>query len=364
MVEEGVRVRHISFNTEGTAFLVATTHGIVAYDTDPLRRKFSVIYDPEGDIYQKQGKELAAAELISNTNYIVVAYNATSSISELSLSSSSSSSSSSSNANSTVAVYNVSNATCINERSLPEPITCMKVLYNPDTPKLSKLCIGTPDRVVVYNIHEEAELLSVRCTPQSLSISARDNILVTENNKEVVVVKDFGNVLLRKELNVHSNSEVSAVSWSGRMVASASTTGTVLKVIDLECPDIVIKYRRGSSNGAKITSMSFSRDDKLLAVSSDRNTIHIFKLGPKPRSFFSIDDAVPALIDIKPDSPKVAVPTEMISFSNSVVSFCSENELAVITSDGTYLIYEINVLTKNASLKKDTRPTNLTLLEL
>lgn len=346
MSEEINEVKCISVNPEGTAFAIGLTKGIVAYDLNPLKRKFNVIFGGGFSLKPKE-EELVAVELVSNTSYIAVAYNRPA------------------DGNSSIVVYDVRNTKYVSQRDLPGPVTCMKVLYNPESPASSKLCVGTSGGVHVYSIHEPGEPWSVPCTPRSLSISALGQVLVTENEKELVVVRDFCGEVLRRALNRNNNARISAVSWSGQMAATASKAGTVIKVVDLGRPDApVLELSRGSSHHATVTSMSFSRDDKMLAISTDRETIHVFSLDSgRQQSWLKMKSADSA---VKISPPKSDPPNspDAVSFSNSVVTFCSDFELVVITHKGDYLIYDIDLGKGTATQKPGTRPTNLSLLEL
>ncbi|KAF8753616.1 hypothetical protein HU200_011585 [Digitaria exilis] len=66
-----------------------------------------------------------------------------------------------------------------------------------------------------------------------------------------------------------SRLECVAMSWDGRLVATASFKGTMAVTANGDM------LRRGADR-AKINSMAFSPDSKWLAVSSDKGTIHIF----------------------------------------------------------------------------------------
>lgn len=66
-------------------------------------------------------------------------------------------------------------------------------------------------------------------------------------------------------------------NFDGTMIATASDKGTIIRVFSL--PDIkkLYQFRRGSYP-ATIFSLSFNMQSNLLAVSSDTDTVHVFKL--------------------------------------------------------------------------------------
>lgn len=71
----------------------------------------------------------------------------------------------------------------------------------------------------------------------------------------------------------------SSSSSSTGLLATASTKGTVIRVWSVPSGDKLYEFRRGS-RPARIWSLSFNAVGSLLAVSSDTETVHIFKLAP------------------------------------------------------------------------------------
>ncbi|KAI8642941.1 WD40-repeat-containing domain protein [Parasitella parasitica] len=74
-------------------------------------------------------------------------------------------------------------------------------------------------------------------------------------------------------------SAVSCISMNseGTLLATASEKGTVIRIFSTLDATKVYQFRRGTSH-AKIYSMSFNLVSSLLCVSSDTETVHIFKL--------------------------------------------------------------------------------------
>ncbi|KAI8335605.1 WD40-repeat-containing domain protein [Blakeslea trispora] len=75
-------------------------------------------------------------------------------------------------------------------------------------------------------------------------------------------------------------SPISCISMNseGTLLATASEKGTVIRIFSTLDATKVYQFRRGSY-AAKIYSMSFNLVSSLLCVSSDTDTVHIFKLG-------------------------------------------------------------------------------------
>eukprot|EP00833_Pecoramyces_ruminatium_P017378 jgi/Orpsp1_1/1191410/evm.model.d7180000085570.1 len=67
-------------------------------------------------------------------------------------------------------------------------------------------------------------------------------------------------------------------NYSGKMIATASDKGTVIRVFSSQDGELLYQFRRGTYP-VHIYSLSFNLSDTFLSVSSDSDTIHIFKLG-------------------------------------------------------------------------------------
>jgi WD40 repeat protein len=61
------------------------------------------------------------------------------------------------------------------------------------------------------------------------------------------------------------------------MVATASESGTIIKVFGTDHGQKLFEFRRGTS-AALVYSIAFSHDDKYLAVTSDHNTLHVWTM--------------------------------------------------------------------------------------
>lgn len=68
-----------------------------------------------------------------------------------------------------------------------------------------------------------------------------------------------------------------AINSTGTLLASASDKGTVIRVFSIPSANLVGQYRRGAYP-ARIYSISFNAVSTLLSVSSDTETVHVFKL--------------------------------------------------------------------------------------
>ncbi|KAI9335252.1 WD40-repeat-containing domain protein, partial [Obelidium mucronatum] len=77
-------------------------------------------------------------------------------------------------------------------------------------------------------------------------------------------------------IQAHNNPLRSiTVSKSGKYIATASSTGTLIRVFDSATRSVLHEFRRGTEN-ALIYCLKFCWDERFLIVGSDRGTAHIF----------------------------------------------------------------------------------------
>ncbi|KAF9437587.1 autophagy protein [Entomortierella beljakovae] len=69
-----------------------------------------------------------------------------------------------------------------------------------------------------------------------------------------------------------------SINYDGTMLATASDKGTVIRIWSIPNAQRLHQFRRGTQS-ARIHSLSFNMASTLLCVSSDTDTVHIFKLG-------------------------------------------------------------------------------------
>ena len=75
-----------------------------------------------------------------------------------------------------------------------------------------------------------------------------------------------------------------ALSQDGRLVATASIKGTIIRLFECMSGDLLKQYKRGI-NSARIFDILFIKNDEKLVISSSTGTIHLFSIssskGPK-----------------------------------------------------------------------------------
>lgn len=109
------------------------------------------------------------------------------------------------------------------------------------------------------------------------------NFLAYPNNatKGCVHVYDVLNLRAGPIIEAHT-SRIGSLAFNddGSLLATASTKGTVFRVFGMPAGEKLYEFRRGLATNATIFSMAFDAGASMLCVSSDKPTIHIFRLAP------------------------------------------------------------------------------------
>lgn len=75
-----------------------------------------------------------------------------------------------------------------------------------------------------------------------------------------------------------------SVTSSGRLVATTSLRGTLVRIWEAVSGKLLREFRRGSDK-AEIYGVAFRRDEKEIAVWSDKGTVHVFSLASTGGSY-------------------------------------------------------------------------------
>jgi len=154
-----------------------------------------------------------------------------------------------------------------------------------------------------------------------------------------------------------------AVNSDGTLLATTSMRGTLIRLFSVSDDrelNMIREFRRGSSPVA-MSHLCFSHDSQLLAVISDKNTLHIFYLGHqthnnysslwllKPMSAYFASEWSMLQIYI-PDAPNTTFKCTFVHDS----TFTNEYSLYVVGNNG--MLYDYSVILPSAD-EKTVTPT-------
>lgn len=175
-----------------------------------------------------------------------------------------------------VVLYDMSSDSDLTDIDVKEPIKNILLCDG-------KLVVSVVKKIYLFDWQNTPEMTNYKETFYN------DNGLcvLNENTKTILTLgKKKGDISLwnyetktHQDIEAHKTSvEAIAISEDGRYVASASETGTLVRVFDVEEPNKPkYEFRRGSQQ-AGIYSICFSKNKRFLACSSSNGTVHIFDL--------------------------------------------------------------------------------------
>ncbi|CAH1760859.1 4711_t:CDS:2 [Entrophospora sp. SA101] len=127
---------------------------------------------------------------------------------------------------------------------------------------------------------EEINLNDKNDNLQPTNVKGSNNRTLENNNDDGGSGSTTTNVKIPIYSNIPAHTgglSCIAVNGDGSKCASASVKGTLIRVFDSSSGKLLNELRRGVDH-AEIYSIAFSKDSSRLCVSSDKGTVHIFKL--------------------------------------------------------------------------------------
>ncbi|XP_063702203.1 WD repeat domain phosphoinositide-interacting protein 2-like isoform X3 [Culicoides brevitarsis] len=162
------------------------------------------------------------------------------------------------------------------------PKDILRVLLN-----RSRLIVCLVDAIYIHNIRDMRLLHSIKNLAENplglctLSMNSHLAYPTSETTGELQVY-DAGNLSQRVKIAAHA-SPLSAMSFSfnGMLLATASQKGTVIRVFCTKNGQNLHEFRRGVKRYVTIASLTFSNCANYIVVSSNTETVHVFKLDAK-----------------------------------------------------------------------------------
>ncbi|KAI0205800.1 protein-vacuolar targeting protein Atg18 [Astrocystis sublimbata] len=262
----------VTFNQDHGCLAVGTSKGFRIYHTDPFSKIFS---SNDGNI--------SIIEMLFSTSLVALVLSPRHLI-----------------------IQNTKRGSVICELSFPSAVLAVRL-------NRKRLCVVLEDSIYLYDIANMSLLQRIDTSPNPAAICAlspsSDNCYLAyplPKAREDVADKrprhappsslfapvTSGSVLIFDTLTMNSVSVVEAhrsplsciaLNNDGTMLATASETGTIIRVFSLPKGVKLYQFRRGTYPST-IYSMSFNATSSLLCVSSTSDTIHIFRLGQQAGS--------------------------------------------------------------------------------
>ncbi|KAI1381420.1 WD40 repeat-like protein [Hypoxylon crocopeplum] len=270
----------ITFNQDHSCLAVGTSKGFRIYHTDPFSKIFS---SDDGNI--------AIIEMLFSTSLVALILSPRHLI-----------------------IQNTKRASVICELTFPSAVLAVRL-------NRKRLAVVLEDEIYLYDISNMSLLTNIATSPNSSAVCAlspssehcylayplpkpRDDTLDKRPSHappaSLYAPVTSGDVLIYDTLTLKAVNVIEAhrsplsciaLNNEGTLLATASETGTIIRVFSVPHGQKLFQFRRGTYPST-IYSMSFNMASSLLCVSSTSDTVHIFRLQqPGPGSNNSSSEA-------------------------------------------------------------------------
>ena len=149
------------------------------------------------------------------------------------------------------------------------------------------LAVVLENSIVIYNVAEMKHLFSIDNIPKN-----SDGLCCLSLNKGISYLAYPASCIsgyiqlysMSENINVNlivaHKSPLAAMEFdpTAKMIATTSVKGTVIRVFSVPDGQKLFQFRRGTVRYVSVGTLAFSQDSRLLLVSSNTKTVHIFKL--------------------------------------------------------------------------------------
>ncbi|KAH8175305.1 autophagy-related protein 18 [Sarocladium implicatum] len=260
----------ITFNQDHSCLAVGTSKGFRIYHTEPFNRIFS---SDDGNI--------AIIEMLFSTSLVALILSPRH-----------------------LVIQNTKRASVICELTFPSAVLAVRL-------NRKRLAVVLEEEIYLYDISNMSLLYTIPTSPNPSAICAlspsSENCFIAyplpkpreepdarrpshAPPQSTYVAPTSGEVLVFDTLTLKAVNVIEAhrsplccicLNNDGTLLATASETGTIIRVFSVPKGQKLYQFRRGTYPST-IYSMSFNLSSTLLCVSSISDTIHIFRLGAPP----------------------------------------------------------------------------------
>ncbi|KAL2649193.1 hypothetical protein R1flu_017321 [Riccia fluitans] len=175
-----------------------------------------------------------------------------------------------------VMIWDDHQSRCIGELSFRSEIRAVRL-------RRDRIVVVLEHKIYVYNFADLKLLHQIEtiANPKglcALSPASTPSVLACPGlHKGQVRVEHYG-LKKTKFISAHETLLAAfALTWDGRLLATASTKGTLIRIFNTLDGTKLQELRRGADR-AEIYSIAFSPSGQWLALSSDKATVHVFSL--------------------------------------------------------------------------------------
>jgi len=216
-----------------------------------------------------------------------------------------------------------------------------------------KRLVVLADQLYIYDISNLKLLHSIDAISSHLFTLSpgQESLIAYTNHSNSVLLFDSIKLEHLGVMSPHqSGISLMTFNHSGTLLATASDRGTVIRVSSVPSGEVLHQFRRGSYP-AKISSLEFDLTSSVLAVGSDSDTIHVFRLAApsvaKPKSLLaSVTSAAAPLLPSSLSSmwdPERDWCRAKIPKGSACLVAPTTNQLLVVTDQGYFYQFAMDL---------------------
>lgn len=249
-------------------------------------------------------------------------------------------------------IWDDSQSKCVGELSFSTPVRNIKM-------NKESVVAVLDNRIYIYGLTDLKlkDAIDTYDNPQGLcclSAKSSDNI-VAFPDKDIGCIRIVTETSFKKIQAHEGNLACISLNYDGSLIATASTKGTLIRIFNTATGDKLHEFRRGSDT-ANIYSIAFSGND-MLAVTSDKGTVHVFNLGAEEEKkeesdskntksvFGYFGNVLPSYFSSEWSFAQFKF-AEAGAVPYTTGAFTTDNKLVLLSKKGDYYLLDIDVKEK------------------
>ncbi|KAK7269355.1 hypothetical protein RIF29_22080 [Crotalaria pallida] len=267
---------HVSFNQDSGCFAAATDRGFRIFNCDPFREIFRRDFGPGGGI--------GLVHMLFRCNILAFVGGGPDPRHPVNK----------------VMIWDDHQSRCIGELSFRSEVKGVRL-------RRDQIVVVLGHKIFVYNfadlkvLHQIETIANPRGLCEVSHVSGSMVLVCPGLQKGQVRVEHYASKRTKFIMAHDSRIACFALTQDGRLLATASSKGTLVRVFNTMDGSLLQEVRRGADR-AEIYSLAFSPTAQWLAVSSDKGTVHVFNL--KVDSGLLGHDRSQSTSESKPASPR------------------------------------------------------------
>ncbi|KAK1277540.1 Autophagy-related protein 18a [Acorus gramineus] len=175
-----------------------------------------------------------------------------------------------------VMIWDDHQSRCIGELSFRSEVRGVRL-------RRDRIVVVLEQKIFVYNFTDLKLVHQIETVPNPKGLCAVSQVpgplvlVCPGGQKGQVRVEHYGSKKTKFIMAHDSRIACFALTQDGRVLATASSKGTLVRVFNTVDGSLLQEVRRGADR-AEIYSLAFSANTQWLAVSSDKGTVHVFSL--------------------------------------------------------------------------------------